>query len=151
MSSGSNPTTLSSLQRHSPQQNARIKAFSRQSRSYYLKNISTTDKWLGFWKSVWGKQDVDSLDRSERVNRGPDPIDDSLIFPDVIPSSCVAMAKPPATNDVWNFDCENILVRSEYKEAEEVVLSACATRDRALVVIGQPGTGFVFSIQHYYV
>jgi hypothetical protein len=95
---------------------------------------------MRFWLSVWGK---DTLDKTEEVVRGPNPIDDSLILPDVVPSHRDVMLKPKNLDKCWSVHCKKILIRPEYKEAEEFVLSTFGApiMNDALVVTGQPGIG----------
>ena len=140
MASDSSPTTLKSLQQYASDQTELVDSLLNT----YPQNtrFRDTDKqeWVQFWSSTWGR-DPDSLDKKEEVLRGPDRIEESLILPGVVPTHCDVMLKPKALESCWDFDCEKIFIRPEYKEAEEFVLSACgAVRPyRAFVVTGQPG------------
>ena len=85
----------------------------------------TENKFLvEFWSSAWGKK-LDSLDTTADVERGSDRIDDTLILPDVVSIRHRVMPKPETAKYCWNFDlgCKHILIRSEYKEAEDFILS----------------------------
>ncbi|KAF9645188.1 hypothetical protein BDM02DRAFT_3120617, partial [Thelephora ganbajun] len=137
------PTTLRSLQRYTSHQTELIESLLNPPFPNSHFRDSEDYGWVQFWSSAWGK-DLDSFDKTEQVDRGPDPIDDpSLILPDVVPSNRDVMIKSQAMDRCWYFDCEKIFIRSEYKEAEEFALSTCCTAAAydALVVTGQPGIG----------
>lgn len=141
MSPGSSPATLRSLQDYVPGQTELIDSLlNTLPLNSHFKDPSK-QAWRRLWSSVWDKN-PDSLETTEAVKRGPDPVDDSLI-PDVVPSHCDVMLKPESLDECWRFRCKKIFVRSEYKEAEEFVLSTCATPMvyDAMIITGQPGVG----------
>jgi hypothetical protein len=140
MSSDLNPTTLRSLQHYASRQTELIDSLLKK--SPYLFRDPSNDDWLPFWTSAWGK-DLDSLDTTEEVLRGPDPIDNSLILPDVVPDHRDVMLKPEKMVNCWRFECEKIFIRPEYREAEEFVLSICGAPGKcdALIITGTLGTG----------
>ena len=131
-------TTLESLQRYASHQTELIESPPLPKSRF--RDLDDYDDWLQLHESTWGK-DLDSFDKTEKVTRGPDVIDDSLILLDAVPPDCDMILKPEVTKDCWGFERERekIPIRSEYKEAEEFAL--CGAKLRALVVIGQPGIG----------
>lgn len=78
------------------------------------------------------------------VGRGSDRIDDTLLLPDVVPVRHYVMPKPGTAKHCWDFDlrCKNILIRSEYKEAEDFILSNHGADN--VLITGQPGIGSLF-------
>ena len=100
--------------------------------------------WKNLFDSTLGAN-LDDLDTTEKVQRGLNPIDDSLTLPDVVPLNCNVMPESKTLNCCWNFRCKKIFIRSEYKEAEEFATSACANGYDALVVGGRPGIGLSLS------
>lgn len=139
-SSGMN-STLESLRQYTPRQTKAIESLLDPSFSgRYFRNPSDTE-WFQFWESAWGNG-PGIFEETEKVERGPDPIDDTLI--DVPPDRDV-MVVPEVTRCFWDFDFDftKILVRSDYKEAEEFALSICGApvMHRMLLVSGQPGIG----------
>jgi hypothetical protein len=138
---------LRSLQSFAPRQEERIKRLIGKGR---FQDLEDPD-WKTFFKSAWGGLggNPDAFEGPKKVQRGIDPIDDSLLLPDIVPDMCNVMPKFETLDECWYFDCEDILVRSEYKEAEQAVLSACAGGEEAIVVTGQPGIGLSLSCLHY--
>jgi len=63
----------------------------------------------------------------------------------VVPTDRDVMLKPKVTSNLWYLkpECKKILIRSEYREAEQFALSACgdAVASDVFVVTGQPGIG----------
>ena len=98
--------------------------------------------WTGFWKSVWGKG-LGSLKKEESVERDKpgDRIEDPDAPPDAVPPSTSVMEIPSTLPNLWARSSEQILVRSEYYEAEQTVLSASENGRRAVVISGHPGIG----------
>ena len=82
-------------------------------------------------------------DGTEKVEGSSDPVDDSLVG--VVPTDRDVMLKPEVAMNLWYLEpeCKKILIRSEYREAEQFALSACgaAIASDVLVVTGQPGIG----------
>lgn len=133
---------LKSLQGRAPHQEELIKSLSGPSfPSCHLRDTDD-DGWMELWKVAWDR-DPDLLNGTEKVERSSDPIDDSLVG--VVPTDCDVMLKPEVTMNLWYLKpkCKKILIRSEYREAEQFVLSACgaAMASDVLVVTGQPGIG----------
>ena len=143
MSSSPNFTwTLQSLRGYASQQEENIKlVLDFDPWSPYLRE-TTDPSWKQFYSSAWGT-DPDSFDKSEPAARGPDTVDDSLILPDVVPINRDVMSKPDHLDACWRFECERFLIRPEYKEAEEFILSNFGP-ERAisnLMITDQPGIG----------
>jgi len=139
------PLTLRSLQRYADAQEEIIHSVLQEdSLGYYFRN-PTNPGWTRFWESNWGNP----LNREEeKVVRDINPIDDSLILPDVVPSSCKALPKPKNLEGCWrDFKCEKFLIRDEYKEAHRSALATFAAERMydAFIVTGQPGIGPTFS------
>jgi hypothetical protein len=143
MSSDLNPTkppeltTLESLQCYTPRQTQLIKPYF--SHRYRFQHPSGFDaSWAGIFAATWGK--VLDSDKTEKVERGSDPIDDPLV-----PNDRDVMLIPQFAKDFWSFRprVKKILIRSEYKEAEEFALFTCGERSApdVLLVIGQSGIG----------
>ena len=101
------------------------------------------NNWEILWKSIWGKG-TDSLDTTQKVERGYNcDIIDKALLPDVAPIQCEIMKKPVALNACWGFSCERFLIRSEYKTAEDFLLSTSIKGfPRAAIVTGRPGIGW---------
>ena len=139
-----NPVTLKSLQHYASRQTKLIESLFDPSFPDYDFRDSNDKYWIQFYEVAWGK-DPNSYDKTEEIERGPDAIDDSLVLPDILPGNRDVMLKPEVTDNCWYFQpgCNKILIRSEYKEAEEFALSTCGatTAPSALVVTGQPGIG----------
>ena len=146
MSSHPTPATLRSLKTYVPDQEKRIGSLLRRSKNPVFQHLGEDDSWVDLWHAAWNK-DLDGLDTQEKVKRDLHPIDDSLI-PDVVPDERAVMFMPASLNACWvDIECEKILVRSEYKEAEEFAISACRNEEkyRTVMVVGQPGIGlFLF-------
>jgi len=147
MSSDLNPTephdltTLKSLQRHAPSQEGLIQSPPEENTQYYFRAVDSK-RWKAFWEVAWGRE-PDSLDGREEVERGPNPVD-NFIFPlGVAPTHRHVMAVPENTNNVWAIKpkYKQILIRSEYKEAEQSAVSTCGTGSDVLAITGQPGIG----------
>jgi len=101
-----------------------------------------SDHWAAFKESVWEKG-LASLEVQEPVDRGYNPVEDSCILPGVIPATRSVMNIPDILFESLNL-CNRdrrILVRSEYKEAEEAAVLATKDRMSPFVVTGQPGIG----------
>ena len=128
-------------------QNDRIRQHPKAS---YLFEDSNEEFWNDLWKSVWLDQTLDISDQDHEVKRStpPDAIDNSLISPHTVPSSCHVMDNPPLAEECWPFDCAKILVRSEYTKAEEFAVKRCGEVD-SLIVTGQPGIGTSLSYTNF--
>jgi len=95
-------------------------------------------EWIPFRDSLWGKPLETFLVEEETVERDDDPIKAVPIHPPVTRS--VATVHPTAFLP-WDLRSQKILVRSEYKEAEEAALLANESSFQIFVVSGQPGIG----------
>ena len=144
MSSNPSPAALEDLQVYASRQNQLIDSLSREPycpyKSYFLR--VEDNEWVDLWKSTWGV-DVDSFDGVEKVERGPDPVDNSLI-PDVVPETCEVEAVPAALRKCWSqMESAKTLIRGEYKEAEKCAVTTCGDTDwyKVLMICGQPGIG----------
>ena len=109
--------------------------------------------WKGFRDSLWGKdlqspQDGEALGSFQKrvpLERGVDPVRD--IHP---PEDYVVANIPGSISNVWGLTSQQILVRSEYGEAEQAVVSASKTSLDAFVVSGRPGIGLLASLSTAY-
>jgi len=134
-------TTLESLQRHSSSQEDIIRSLSEHPAEYYFRAFND-ENWEAFWKEAWGRE-PDSLDSLEGFERGPNPVDNSTFPLGAAPTHRQVMVAPEITNHLWTINpgYKKILIRSEYKEAEQFALSTCDTASDVLAVTGQPGIG----------
>lgn len=138
MSSDSNPPcTLKSLWSYAHRQECLIQRLLEPENLYF--SPTPFQAWVQLHSSRWGKN-PDSLEETEPVIRGPDAIDDQLILPDVLPSNRSVMPKPASLDECWTFDAKKFLIRPEYKEAKEYVLSMSGSAP-GVVIAGQPGIG----------
>ena len=139
------PLTLRSLQRYADVQEGIIDSVLQEdSLGYYFRNPINSG-CTRFWESAWGNR---ILPEEEKVVRGINPIDDSIILPDVVPSSCRVFPRFETLDGCWwGFDCEEFLIRDEYEEAHRSVLATFAAERMydAFIVTGQPGIGSSFS------
>jgi hypothetical protein len=143
------PTALGDLSYYAPRQTKLIESNPYRGIRGPLLRDTNHGNWKLLWTSIWGVKDPDALDATQEVSRGTgsDAVDDELAFPDGAPTHCNVMTKPGVLDHCWNFKCEKIFVRSEYKEAEDFIVSVCGkaqTPPCALVVTGQPGIGLHF-------
>lgn len=139
MSSDSNPPrTLKSLWHYAHCQEGLIRPLLKPEDLYFRQ--APFPAWVQLHSSAWGKN-PDSLDTTEPVIRGPDTIDNTSILPDVVPSHCKVMLKPNPLGKCWRFGAERFLIRSEYEEAEEYLLSGFDQEAPGVVITGQPGIG----------
>ena len=94
-------------------------------------------QWIPFRDHLWGKP-LNTFLVEEAVERDVKPIKAVPTNPPIPRSVAIipSTAPPP-----WNTACRKILVRSEYKEAEEAAVSANGPVTDAFVVCGQPGIG----------
>jgi len=104
--------------------------------------ISNT--WSKFKESVW-KKGLASVEAHEPVERDDDPLDDEETDSDTIPVSALVAPLPGSLPKVWDSYSKRILVRLEYQEAEQAVLSANENNKDALIIAGQPGIGLLSS------
>jgi hypothetical protein len=134
-------TTLKSLQRYASHQTDLINSLP----SKCFRDPSGIFDWAVVLKATWGKG-LDSYDATEKVERGSDVIDGSLVLPNIVPNDRDVMLIPEVAMRSWssNPKYKKILIRSEYKEAEEFALTTCgmAEAPQAFVVVGQSGIGF---------
>ena len=93
--------------------------------------------WDAFRRSVWGKG-LASFQREEPVQRSDDPVSEQA------PTTCSVMRFPCDIPSHWSLGIKQILVRSEYEEAERAAVWSNAHAMDALLVTGQPGIGSVF-------
>jgi len=98
-------------------------------------------RWILFRNHFWGAPLDTFIVDNEMVERDlENPIPEFV--PTNIPYTCSVATISPMVPPPWNMESQKILVRSEYKEAEEaVVLSANRPNTEAFVVSGQPGIG----------
>jgi len=95
-------------------------------------------EWIPFRDHFWGKP-LDTFLVEELVERDVKPI---KAVPTNIPFTCSVATISPSVPPPWVMENRKILVRSEYKEAEEVAVSSVNEPNaHAFVVGGQPGIG----------
>ena len=102
-----------------------------------------SNNWTEFKESVW-KKGLASVETQEPVERDDDPIDEYEIDPATVPVSALVAPFPGSLPKVWDSYSQQILVRLEYQETEQTVLSANENK-AALLVAGQPGIGLLSS------
>jgi hypothetical protein len=130
------------LTHHVPQRSCRPRPCpgncTQQARPRRSLRPSEATRLLG--KDLW-KTDVGLWQREEDVQRGDEPIEDTRILPDVLPSKHLVMTPPDALPDVWDLHSQRIFVRSEYRETEKAALLANEDDIDVFVITGQPGIG----------
>lgn len=94
-------------------------------------------KWIPFRDHFWGKPLATFL-VEESVERDDKPIKAVPVDPSAKRS---IINLPPTMSLTWRMDSPKILVRSEYKEAEEEAASANRPGTHVFVVCGQPEIG----------
>lgn len=149
MSSDPTPLTMQSLQPYVDAQEEIIESLLRKGRQDHYFRDPNDEDWAQFWDSAWGKPVI--LEK-EKVVRGTNPVDNSLILPNVVPPTCRVLPKPRALDAFWgDFDCKKFLIRDEYREAHHSILATFA-KERAysvFIVTGQPGIGLSFHAQQF--
>ena len=90
--------------------------------------------WNTFRRFVWRKG-LASFESQEPVAR------DAGAISETTPTSCMVMKVPPAILDVWDLGSSQILVRSEFQQAERAAVSANTENKYVFLVAGQPGIG----------
>jgi len=142
------PLTLQSLASYAAHQEELIRSLMEDNPGDNLFRDPKMKGWTTFWESCWGKPVGHEME--EKVVRGPAPISDSLIFPDVVPFVRRVVLKPTSLDNIWGgFRCKKFLIRHEYKEADEFLLSTFNDEGifTAVIATGQPGIGLSFSYQ----
>jgi hypothetical protein len=86
------------------------------------------------------------LGEVQTVTRDNDPVEDTLILPDILPRFHRIMTSSEAMLRYWTIYSRRILVRSEYYETEQAALSANKGKMDVFVVTGQPGIGLPISL-----
>jgi len=125
--------SLQDLNEHIP---AQEKAISEASSGF--KPISTwPDVWTGLRDSLWGKP-IESFEEEVQVERDKsDPVAEVAL-----PDKHFVLTFPEAILGIpWTWKSKRILVRSEYREAEQTAVSSNSTGCDVFVVAGQPGIG----------
>jgi len=125
--------SLQDLDEHIPVQE---KAINEASSGF--KPVSTwPDVWVGFRDSLWGKP-IESFEEGVPVERDrSDPVAEVAL-----PDKHFVVTFPEAILGIpWTLGCERILVRSEYREAEQAIVSSSNSDCNVFVVAGQPGIG----------
>ena len=82
------------------------------------------------------KMGLESLERKEQVKK--DPTDD--VHPDRFPLFCFTVKPPQTLSKLWRLS-SRILVRPEYYETEQAILTANEDGKDVFVIAGQPGIG----------
>jgi len=125
--------SLQGLYKHIP---AQEKAISEASAGF--KPVSTwSDVWTGFRDSLWGKP-IESFEEKVPVERDKsDPVAEVAL-----PDKHFVLTFPETILGIpWTWQSKRILVRSEYREAEQAAVSSSSTGCDVFVVTGQPGIG----------
>lgn len=92
--------------------------------------------WNKFREHFWGKP-LGSFQKEEAVKRDEsDPVNDI-----VLPDYHLVATLPEALSWGWGLPSEQFLVRSEYDETEQAVLSSNESDFDVFVVTGQDGIG----------
>jgi len=94
-------------------------------------------QWIPFRDHFWGKP-MNTFPFEELVDRDVKPI---KAVPANPPITRAVVIVPPTVPLPLNINLRKILVRSEYKEAEEAAVSANRPDTDTFVVCGQPGIG----------
>ena len=95
-------------------------------------------EWIPFRDHLWGKPLNTFLVEEEAVERDLKPI---KAVPANLPITRSVAIISPTAPPPWYTSFRKILVRSEYKEAEEAAVLANRPVTDAFVVCGQPGIG----------
>jgi len=101
---------------------------------------SSLSVWDAFRSSIW-KKGLEFLQKEELVEREGSLIHDIHAILDPFPLTRSTVTLPAAIPKTWRPLCRRILVRSEYYEIEQAVLSENEVEADAFVVAGQPGIG----------
>jgi len=89
---------------------------------------------------IW-KMGLEFSQKEELVERDENPIDDIHALPDSLPLTRSTVTLPEALATSSRLPDQRILVRSEYYETEQAVLSTNQRGGDVFVVAGQPGVG----------
>ena len=125
--------SLPDLAKYTPGQQQRINELCGSPETFSTSGDAVA-AWGRFRDSLWGK-DPDSLETLRWVPKATGQ------YPHQIPDSYLSLNVPATMPDVRDLDGSEFLVRSEYEEAEQAVLSANANGVEAFLVTGQPGIG----------
>jgi hypothetical protein len=107
---------------------------------YFFTSWRESPLWVEFRDSVWNRG-LAGLQTREPFERGDDPVEDSKILPDVVPTTRLVANIPEILTNSLGLRKRRILVRSEYEEAEQAALLAFEEHIDAFAVTGQPGIG----------
>jgi hypothetical protein len=108
---------------------------------YFSTSWRHSSLWVEFRESVWRKG-LARLQTQEPFERGDDPIENSQILPDIVPTTRLVANIPSILFRSLGLNGQRVLVRSEYEEAERAALLAFEEkRCSTLAVTGQPGIG----------
>ena len=123
--------SLQDLYKHIPVQE---KAIGEASSGF--KPVST-DAWVGFRDSLWGKP-IGYFEGEVPVERDRyDPVSEVAL-----PDKHFVVTFPEAILKIpWTWKSKRILVRSEYREAEQAAALSSSSNCNVFVVTGQPGIG----------
>lgn len=104
--------------------------------------VSSTTRWSTYWgdfrDSVWGRG-LKSFQKEEPVERDDvDPVDHVEL-----PTTHPVVTLPATLPNVWKLHSRQILVRSEYNEAERTAVLSSESDKDVFVVTGQPGIGLL--------
>ena len=98
-------------------------------------------KWVRFRNAVWGEKEEPWL-REEVITRDTeDPIENDCVLPDTLPHTRFVITPPESLPRVWALNSRQILVRDEYRIAEQAAISANKEWTHVFVVTGQSGIG----------
>ena len=128
--------SLEDLSQFVPAQTLKIDKLVTHKR-YFSRFAPFVSSWDAFRRSVWGKG-LASFQTEEPVQRGDDPVSEQA------PTMRSVMRFPRDIPFDWNLGIKQILVRSEYEEAERAALWSNSHAMDAFLVTGQPGIGSAF-------
>ena len=127
--------SLNDLTRHIKIQNEAIESLPPEA-------IFPSDSWAKFRGEFWGKPLV-SLEMSETVDRGEDPVEDDVLLEKPPSGSFPVIAAPKFTPTALGIASSKIVVRSEYDEAERAAILSLKSGVRLFVATGTPGIGII--------
>jgi len=123
----SSPSPITSLDQLNKYVDIQSAAVDKLPRNTFTTEFIGHDRWEEFRKYLWGKG-LESLEKQETTTHS----DDDPYFVMEVPRSL-----PP----IFLLDSASILVRSEYKEAEQAALSSLESGQSLFLVSGTPGIG----------
>ena len=138
---------LKDLTQNTPKQTARVNELLEGG---FLTPEHIPHTWTQFWESIWGSsQQWEGLQEVKRDEVEEARVEDSCIPLNALPVNTLVMNIPGTLPVSWTPESKQILVRSEYHEAEKTALLASEDDRDALLVTGHPGIGLPSSCPCY--